>query len=124
MANIWIAASDGDFARVSELIESGISPNAFDDNTYTPLHAAASYGHIDILEFLVLHGGDVNIADEDGDTPLYVVESIDTAKWLVQHGATIERANSEGLSPIEALEDDWPLVAEFLRAEIELRKMD
>ncbi|KIY64553.1 ankyrin [Cylindrobasidium torrendii FP15055 ss-10] len=124
MANIWIASSDGDLARVSELIESGISPNAYDDNTYTPMHAAASYNHIDLLEFLVLHGGDVNIADEDGDTPLYVVESIETARWLVEHGAIIERTNNEGLSPAEALLEDYPDVAVFLGATIETEKLE
>ncbi len=124
MANIWIAASDGDLGRVSELVESGISPNAFDENTYTPIHAAASYGHIDVLELLLLHGGDLNIADDDGDTPIYVVENVDTARWLLGHGAVIDRVNKEGVSPIQAIEEDWPLVADFLKAEIELSKMD
>lgn len=43
-------------------------------------------------------GGDVNITDEDGDTPLYVVEEVSTARWLVEHGAVVDRTNHEGLS--------------------------
>jgi hypothetical protein len=38
------------------------------------------------------------VTDEDGDTPLYTVESLEVAKWLVEHGATVDRMNSEGIS--------------------------
>lgn len=40
----------------------------------------------------------MNITDDDGDTPLYVVENIETARWLVDHGATVQRHNKEGVS--------------------------
>lgn len=43
-------------------------------------------------------GGDVNITDDDGDTPLYTVENVETAKWLIDHGAIVDRRNSEGIS--------------------------
>ena len=43
-------------------------------------------------------GGDVNITDEDGDTPLYVVENVETARFLVQHGAVVNHRNVEGRS--------------------------
>jgi len=40
----------------------------------------------------------VNITDDDGDTPLYTVETLETAHFLVQHGAEVNRVNSEGIS--------------------------
>ena len=40
----------------------------------------------------------MDITDSDGDTPLYTVESVDTARWLVEHGATVSRTNNENLS--------------------------
>ena len=43
-------------------------------------------------------GGDVNVTDEDGDTPLYTVEDVATARWLVEHGAVVDRTNGEGVS--------------------------
>ncbi|THH04823.1 hypothetical protein EW146_g10074 [Bondarzewia mesenterica] len=43
-------------------------------------------------------GGDVNIPDQDGDTPLYTVETIDTARFLIHHGATTDRHNNDGIS--------------------------
>ncbi|THH31430.1 hypothetical protein EUX98_g2752 [Antrodiella citrinella] len=58
--------------------------------------------------------GDVNINDSDGDTPLYVVENVETARWLVEHGAVINRQNDEGISPAAALSEDFPEVAQYL----------
>lgn len=69
MANIWVAASDGNLGRVAELLASGLSPNVKDENSYTPMHAAASYGHLAMLDILIAHGGDINLTDDDGDTP-------------------------------------------------------
>ncbi|KAH0832942.1 hypothetical protein J3R83DRAFT_11912 [Lanmaoa asiatica] len=97
------------------------------------MHAAASYAQLDVLAYLVQQGGDVNITDEDGDTPLYTVENVDTAHWLIDHGAVIDRRNGAGVSvrsplqslplaliiapkPIEHLEEDFPHVAAFLRS--------
>ncbi|TCD60479.1 hypothetical protein EIP91_010027 [Steccherinum ochraceum] len=113
--NIWVAAGDGDLDRVRELVEhQSYSANIPDSNTYTPMHAAASYGHIHILEYLVSKGGDVNILDSDGDTPLYVVENIETARWLVEHGAIVNRRNAEDVTPAGAVAEDYPDVAQYL----------
>ncbi|CAE6380139.1 unnamed protein product [Rhizoctonia solani] len=120
--NIWIAAGDGDLERVKTLVEEqGISPNAADDVIgYTPMHAAASYGHIPILTYLISKGGDVNITDEEGDTPLYTAESVPVAQFLVEHGALVDVTNSEGASPIEATEEDFPEVSAYLRSKSSL----
>ena len=49
-ANIWVAASDGDQARVQYLIEhDGLLPTSKDASGYTPLHAAVSYDHSNLL---------------------------------------------------------------------------
>ena len=40
----------------------------------------------------------MDITDSDGDTPLYTVESVDTARWLVEHGATVSRTNNDNVS--------------------------
>ncbi|KAG8728507.1 hypothetical protein FRC12_021686 [Ceratobasidium sp. 428] len=120
--NIWIAAGDGDLARVKELVEEqGMSPNAPDDVIgYTPMHAAASYGHLNILEYLIEKGGDVDVTDEEGDTPLYAAESVTVAQFLVEHGAQVDIKNSEDISPAEATEEDFPEVAAYIRSKSSL----
>ncbi|CCM04304.1 uncharacterized protein FIBRA_06475 [Fibroporia radiculosa] len=113
--NIWVAAGDGDLGRVRELIETcSISPNVPDAHTYTPMHAAASYGQVHVLEYLISKGGDVNVTDGDGDTPLYVVENVETAQYLVEHGAIVNRRNSEGITPAQYLSEDFEEVAAYL----------
>lgn len=80
------------------LIAAGATPNDPDANSYTPMHAAASYAHIELLEYLVSAGGDVNVKDADGDTPLFTCETVDAARWLVEHGADAAHKNGEGLT--------------------------
>lgn len=47
---------------------------------------------------LGLTGGDVNVTDHDGDTPLYAVENIQTARFLIDNGASLQIINNEGIS--------------------------
>ena len=76
--NVWTAASDGDLATVKRCIESGAhAPHTPDAQGYTCLHAAASYGHHELLQYLIARPGvNLNCGDEDGDTPLHVVEDV------------------------------------------------
>lgn len=37
----------------------------------------------------------MNLTDDDGDTPLYVVENVETARYLVERGAVVDRRNHE-----------------------------
>ncbi|KAG1870599.1 ankyrin repeat-containing domain protein [Suillus subalutaceus] len=127
--NIWVAAGDGDLVRVRALSLSrsfrnlsnsnaATSPNAPDEFTYTPMHAAASYGQLEILAYLFSQGGDVNVTDEDGDTPLYAVENTETAQWLLDHGSTLDHQNNDGVSPIEHLREDFPEIAGYLQSRL------
>ena len=64
---IQMAAGDGLLDIVSAHLAGGkVGPNTRDDAGYTAMHASVSYGHVDMLRFLLREGGDVNVADEDG----------------------------------------------------------
>lgn len=89
-----------------------------DDHGYSLLHAAASYGHIDLLRALVKeYHADVNLLDEDGETCLFVTERVDVANCLVEElGVDYNRQNDEGLTARETIESDGdPEVAAYLR---------
>ncbi|KAK6335582.1 hypothetical protein TWF696_002350 [Orbilia brochopaga] len=121
MSNIWIAASDGNTAQVLAFLSSNTAlVNAKDENGYTPIHAAASYGHLDLLRKLVTeHGGDVNVRDDDGDTPLFTAETVEVARCLVEElGADWAHKNDSGVTAAEAIEEDdqYPLVVAYLRS--------
>ncbi|KAN0061570.1 hypothetical protein ACQY0O_006417 [Thecaphora frezii] len=120
--NIWIAAGEGDLQRVKVLVdEQGISPTAADQFTYTPLHAAASYGHVDVLRYLLSHASTpsnaANTTDSDGDTPLFVCETVETARVLVEEfGADPEWKNGEGVTAAsQAYENEHYDLATYLR---------
>ncbi|KAJ2591862.1 hypothetical protein H4R99_006602 [Coemansia sp. RSA 1722] len=116
MANIWIAASDGNLARVQELVEKDKAiVNAKDQNGYSPMHAASSWSHLHVLKYLIENGGDVNITDPDGDTPLHICEDKECAALLLEHGADPSIENHEGLSPVHTtLENEATEVTEML----------
>ena len=121
--NIWVAAGEGDLERVRHLIDvEGLSPTVADQWTYTPLHAAASYGQVAILRYLLTHQSSpsdaVNTTDEDGDTPLFTVEDVETARILVEEfGANVRHENSSGDTPAaNAEENERTEVAAYLRS--------
>ncbi|CAK0798296.1 unnamed protein product [Prorocentrum cordatum] len=115
--NLWTAASDGDIARVEELMAlEGFTPSSPDENGYTPVHAAASWGHPELLRLLLSRGSEAaNVRDEDGDTPLHhVAGNNDLAAesqravidLLLEHRADPTLQNSEGKTCLDACGQD------------------
>lgn len=118
MSNIWIAAADGKLDEVRKLIESGgFTANSADPNGFTPIHAAASYGHKDLLNYLLTTcNGNVNIQDSDGDTPLHHTEDLAIAEYLIKFfGADYKIKNNDGLNVKEYCteEGEFPELINF-----------
>ena len=98
-ANVWVAVADGDMERVKYLLEhEGVTSTSKDESGYTPLHAAASYNQHELLQYLLEQADDaqeaINVTDNDGDTPLFFCDVLETAKLVVEkHGAdaTLQR---------------------------------
>ncbi|KAF1946142.1 hypothetical protein EJ02DRAFT_431060 [Clathrospora elynae] len=72
--------------------------SARDAHGYSLVHAAASYNQLSVLrELIQTYNADVNILDEDGETPLFAVENAEVAKCLVEElGADVSIKNGEG----------------------------
>lgn len=94
-----------------------------DTHGYSLIHAAASYNHLDLLRALVneFHVN-VNIEDEDAETALFVLETVEAAQVLIEElGAdpTIKSQDgmSEGMTAEEKIraEGDFTAVADFLK---------
>jgi ankyrin repeat protein len=86
------AALQGDIAKVTNLLDQGADPNAFDDTALTPLHLAADKEHLQVVTVLLKRGADVNAHDElrIGDNPLGQVAghcSLAMAQLLIDAGA-------------------------------------
>lgn len=89
-----------------------------DDHGYSLVHAAASYGHLDLLRTLIRElQVNVDLKDEDDETALFVVEAPAVAKVLIEElGANPRHRGSEGLTAREKIEaeGDFPAVAAYL----------
>ncbi|KAH3679085.1 hypothetical protein WICMUC_001281 [Wickerhamomyces mucosus] len=119
--NIWIAAADNEINLVKQYITSGqYTANSKDPNGYTPIHAAVSYNNLDLLKILIReYSGDINIQDNEGDTPLHHVEDITTAKILIEeYKADFKIKNNDGEIPADYIEQDneFPEVVQYLRS--------
>lgn len=116
--NAYVLAADNPSAVLSLLSQNPSIASQQDEHGYSLLHAAASYGHADLLRALVKdYNVDVNLLDEDGETCLFVTERVDIAKCLVEElGVDYNKANEEGLTARETIESDGaPEVAAYLR---------
>tara|TARA_A100001015_G_C14996328_1_gene716378 strand:- start:353 stop:1984 length:1632 start_codon:yes stop_codon:yes gene_type:complete len=64
------AASQGDLNEIKSLNAKGINLNNADYDLRTPLHLAASEGHLHVIDYLILNNVDPNPKDRWGGTPL------------------------------------------------------
>ncbi|KAL4930138.1 ankyrin repeat protein [Aspergillus undulatus] len=117
--NPYILAADNPSAVLALLRSDPSIASNQDEHGYSLLHAAASYGHIDLLRALVREFNvNVNLLDEDSETCLFVTERVDIAKCLVEElDIDHNQTNDEGLTARETIEADgsFPDVASYLR---------
>lgn len=92
---------------------------AQDSYGYSLLHASVSYNHPALLRSLVrdFHA-DINLRDEDGETPLFASESVDIARVVLEElGGDSQARNNEGQTAAEKMleENEHPVIAAYLR---------
>lgn len=118
--NPYLLAADNSPELLPLLRSDPSIASAQDEHGYSLVHAAASYNHLDLLRALIQEFNvDVNIADEDNETALFVVETPEAAKMLVEElGASTSHRGDEGLTALEKIEAeaDFPAVVEYLRS--------
>ncbi|KAM9591731.1 LOW QUALITY PROTEIN: protein phosphatase 1 regulatory subunit 12C [Morphnus guianensis] len=89
------------------------------------LHQACIDENMEVVQFLVESGADVNQADNEGWTPLHVAASCGyqhIAQYLLEHGADVAAVTSDGELPLEVAEDEG--LEALLRAEVVRRGVD
>lgn len=116
--NLYILAADNPAAVLSALQTDSSQASCQDEHGYSLLHAAASYGHIDLLRALVQeYHVNPNLTDEDGETCLFVAETLEIAKCLVEElGTDPKHTNDESLTAQETIQSDgsFPEIAAYL----------
>jgi len=85
------AVKTGDLANVKEFVEKDkCDVNAQDQNKRTPLHWAADFNQVSVMQYLVSKGAKVNTKDGYGITPLLAAvyeNHTDAVKFLLEKGA-------------------------------------
>lgn len=69
----------------------------------TPLHLAAGYNNLEVVEFLLAAGADVNAQDKGGLIPLHNASSyghVDVAALLIRHGTSVNAVDKWGYTPL------------------------
>lgn len=118
----WIAAADGKLPLLqSSLIQLNLPINAADENGYTLLQAAASYGQMQVLQWLLSQAQaqsqarqsqsqlsfDVNAVDSEGDSALHYAGSQEALQMLVEVGrASTQLKNRVGKTALLSKQEE------------------
>ncbi|PRD19299.1 UNVERIFIED_CONTAM: Ppp1r16a [Trichonephila clavipes] len=64
------------------LLEFGANVNAKDSEQWTPLHAAATCGHLHLVRYLISKGADLLAVNADGNMPYDICEDENTLDYI------------------------------------------
>ena len=111
---IHLAAQIGSVRQLRRCLRRGVDVNLMDDSGVTPLHLAVGYGHLDVAEYLLSNGANVNATlSTDGTvhsayhltTPLIAATAsrffdARMVELLLQHGAQVNHIDTTGKSAL------------------------
>lgn len=82
---------------------SGAPSDTVSDGTGL-LHAAVRHGSVEMIEYLIQEGADVNARDDDGETPIHVAlatgKEYELSRVLLENGADISSRDTDGRTPL------------------------
>ncbi|XP_008113525.1 poly [ADP-ribose] polymerase tankyrase-2 isoform X2 [Anolis carolinensis] len=98
------AAKAGDMDTVKKLCTvQSVNCRDIEGRQSTPLHFAAGYNRVSVVEYLLQHGADVHAKDKGGLVPLHNACSYghyEVAELLVKHGAVVNVADLWKFTPL------------------------
>jgi ankyrin repeat protein len=99
---LMMAAFDGDMATVKMLVLNNKA--AVNKPGWSPIHYAATNGHLQIVQFLMANGAMINALSPSETTPLMMAigsGNDDLIKYLLDNGADFRMRNHEGYTAID-----------------------
>jgi ankyrin repeat protein len=104
--DVFEAAATGRLQRLASLIEKDPSlVNAFAQDGFQPLGLAAFFNHLDVVEYLLVKGAEVNSASRNQMKvmPLHSAVargSLEIARALLEQGAQVNVAQQDDFTPL------------------------
>lgn len=99
MTELHLAAIFGTPELCGRVLDSGVSPDLFEQYYATPLHAASANGRLDNVNLLLRRGACVDTEDRFGCTPLFSAAhegDVEVMKALLDAGADTEHVDNDG----------------------------
>ncbi|XP_026738528.1 protein phosphatase 1 regulatory subunit 16A isoform X1 [Trichoplusia ni] len=87
---LHIASANGYIKVVEYLLEHRASTDVVDHDMWQPVHAAACWGHLEVLELLVQYGADLNVRNKHDETPADICEEGEVRARIVRLAADQE----------------------------------
>jgi ankyrin repeat protein len=121
MNNLNTCLFQGAIGTARQILESGVDINAKGDKGIYPIFAAINSDYPEVVRFVIAYGANLNIALDNGSTPLHLAfdiaidgmlqddlekpnsETIEIIKLLIANGADPNIQNSSGKTPLDAL---------------------
>ncbi|KAK6487546.1 hypothetical protein HHUSO_G8755 [Huso huso] len=98
------AAKKGCLARVKKLCSpENVNCRDTQGRHSTPLHLAAGYNNLEVAEYLLQHGAEVNSQDKGGLIPLHNAASyghVDVAALLIKYNACVNATDTWAFTPL------------------------
>ncbi|KAI6072757.1 Protein phosphatase 1 regulatory subunit 12B [Aix galericulata] len=95
----FLACIDENLDMVKFLVENGANVNQQDNEGWTPLHAVASCGYLNIAEYLISHGANVAAVNSEGEVPSDIAEEAAMKDLLLEQvkkqGVDLDLARKE-----------------------------
>jgi ankyrin repeat protein len=98
------AATDGDVAALTDLLDVRVDPNIADRFGFQALHLACKYKHHECVRVLLERKADVNSKTPKGFTPLHYAAGYckaETVELLIKHGGALNAEDQNGKSPLD-----------------------
>ena len=98
-----VAALAGKHFRTAELLRNnGADPDCHVEDRRAPLHSAAYYGDLEVVQKLIEYGADISAEDFKGYSPLYFasegvhLKDRTVLRLLLEHGADVNARTKDG----------------------------
>ncbi|MDE0939654.1 MAG: ankyrin repeat domain-containing protein [Pirellulales bacterium] len=110
---LWVAAKEGDSAKVKQLLDKGVDINIYGstvgvDFGCTALFWAAANNHIDTVDLLIEKGAYIDAGAGIGGSPLARAAyegHVEIVELLIEHGANVNAKDGTGRSVLDAADD-------------------